>query len=171
MAFPFPTFVSQISADDSERLVWHFFIFFSRLEYALKRHPLYLLSGSGDAKPNWDAFASKNNSLFDHDSSPELSSAVAYFVKNPPKRQLRNDGKMTWSEPRHHPPNDPLLCWLLLVVRDVRNNLFHGGKFPTGPALDPSRDRELMFHASVILNACYTLDKEVTKYFDDGFNS
>jgi hypothetical protein len=55
-------------------------------------------------------------------------------------------------------------------VRAVRNNLFHGGKFSDGYVADPSRDRELLGHAMVILGACLDLDKKVRCIFFEGLD-
>ena len=51
------------------------------------------------------------------------------------------------------------LTWLLLMVRTVRNNLFHGGKFPLIPVSEPSRDSTLLHHSITILAACLPLER------------
>jgi hypothetical protein len=71
---------------------------------------------------------------------------------------------MGWSKPQSKGKNDRLLRWLLEEIRTVRNNLFHGGKF----ASEPSRDRELLEHSIVILNAVLELDPDVMREFRDG---
>jgi hypothetical protein len=147
-----------------------FLCFFSRFEYALKRDLRYLKPGIGDAEPNWDRFASDHNKDFLPESSSELKEAVEYFLASPPRKQLRENSSMSWSEPQMYERKEPLLIWLLRMVRCVRNNLFHGGKFPLIPIADPSRDRELLLQAMVILKVSLTLDADVECQFSEGLD-
>jgi len=58
-----------------------------------------------------------------------------------------------------------MLTLLLGCIRIVRNNLFHGGKFPLAPVQEPARNPLLLHHALVIIYACLPLDAEVNAYF------
>ena len=163
-----PEAIQRIANAPDRRLAWELFVFFSRFEYALKRDRRYLMPGSGDAQPNWDCFASNANANFKPDSSDELRSAVDFFLEAPPRKQLRVDGAMTWSEPQAWDHRDPLLLWLLRAVRIVRNNLFHGGKFPLLLVSEPSRDRDLILSGLQILRGALAIDSEVQAQFLDG---
>jgi hypothetical protein len=44
-----------------------------------------------------------------------------------------------------------------LSVRTVRNNVFHGGKFPDGMITDPLRDEQLIRDCLGVLNALLLL--------------
>ncbi len=167
---PVPESIRQIANSSDRALAWHFFIFFARFEYALKRDPRYLKAGIGDAEPDWDTFDSEHNSAFRPHSTPDLDAAVQYFLAEPPRKQLRKDSVMTWSDPQYHDGKEPLLIWLLRMVRRIRNNLFHGGKFPLIPISDPSRDRDLLLKAMTILNAALSLDSTVESQFAEGLN-
>jgi hypothetical protein len=167
---PVPAAIRRIADSGDRNLAWHFFVFFSRFEYALKRDPRYLMPGTGDALPNWDRFASDHAASFNASSPHAVVTAVAFFKASPPRKQLRGGGNMSWSEPIQHNERDPLLIWLLRVIRVVRNNLFHGGKFPMLQVSDPSRDRELITNAIVILDACLKLDISVKREFNDGID-
>jgi hypothetical protein len=123
-----------------------------------------------DAQPNWDRYASRHEAKFDPTAAPSLAAAVEYFRTSPPRKQLQEHQQLTWSAPIKHDGHEPLLRWLLGVVRVVRNNLFHGGKFPMLPVSDPSRDRDLMAHAIVVLAACLEFDKSVRRSFYDGID-
>jgi hypothetical protein len=127
---PVPEAIRRIADSADRRLAWHFFVFFSRFEYALKRHRAYLMPGTGNAEPNWDGFGANHNGRFDPRATPALQSAVDYFLSNPPRKQLRVNGAMSWSEPQAYDGHGPLLVWLLLAIRLVRNNLFHGANSP-----------------------------------------
>lgn len=170
ITIPVPESIRRIADSSDRALAWHFFILFARFEYALKRDPRYLKAGIGDAEPNWDKFASDHNSLFAPDSSSPLAAAVEYFLADPPRKQLRKDSVMNWSDPQHHDKKEPLLIWLLRMIRCVRNNLFHGGKFPLISVSDSSRDRELLLKAMTILTAVLSLDSTVESQFSEGLD-
>jgi len=144
-------------------LVFQFFLVFSRFEYALKRAKFANSSG-GKVNANWDAFASKYNAAFDPSQSAELKEACAYFKANPPRKQIIDGDVLDWSDPCKL-AKEPMLTWLLTVLRIVRNNLFHGGKFPIAPIEEPARNPELLRHVLTILDACLPLDAEVKRYF------
>jgi hypothetical protein len=167
---PVPESIRCVANSADRQLAWHFFIFFSRFEYALKRDQRYLKPGIGDAEPNWDRFASDHNKDFFPESLSELKEAVEYFITAPPRKQLRAASIMSWSEPQKYDEKEPLLIWLLRMIRCIRNNLFHGGKFPLIPISDPSRDRELLLKAMVILKASLTLDAAVEHTFGEGLD-
>ncbi len=167
---PVPDAIRRIADSEDRQLAWHFFIFFSRFEYALKRHETYLKKGTDKAEANWDLFASSHNARFIPDSTPQLQQAVRYFREHPPRKQICASGILSWTKPQAYDDHGPLLVWLLLVIRYVRNNLFHGGKFPLIPIEDPSRDRDLLVHALAILSAALELDHQVKALFFDGID-
>jgi len=161
-----PESIRKIGDSTDRKLAWYFFVFFSRFEYALKRGG-YLAEGSGKAEPNWDRFASKNSEKFQAIENARLKQAIDYFKSSPPRRQVRCDGHLDWSDPLKY-TNGPLFVWLLLAIRTVRNNLFHGGKFPGFPVADPSRDRDLIENAIVVLEHALPLDYLVSRTFHEG---
>lgn len=152
------------------QLVWEFFILFSVFEYALKRDSRYIKAGQERAEANWDIYASRNNDSFKHNQSEPLKSAIEYFRETPPRKQLNKELKITWSEPEYYSIREPILKWLLRVIRLVRNNLFHGGKYPEINIPEPSRDRELLRHSITILTAALKLDAKVQSNFNEGLD-
>ncbi|MBF0267560.1 MAG: hypothetical protein HQL44_03095 [Alphaproteobacteria bacterium] len=119
-----------------------FFAVFSRFEFALKQAG-YLEShvDGKNAEPGWDCFARNLTDTF-FQTVKESDSAKVLFDK-PPKKQIVQGNSIDWKVGR-----DIIdIKELFLAVRCVRNNLFHGGKFQTGPVEEPSRDKAL-------LNAC-----------------
>lgn len=162
MRIPVPEAIQEIASSEDRILAWHFFVFFSRFEYALKRCDGYL---TVNAQPNWDKFASDHANQFDKLGSIALKTAVGYIRENPPRKQLQQAGKLSWSEPQVYDTREPLLIWLLRMVRCIRNNLFHGGKFPLIPMSDPSRDRELLLNSMYILENCLVLNQKVEYQF------
>lgn len=163
-----PDAIRRIADNEDRELAWCFFVFFSRFEYALKRCRRYLTEDARkNARANWDRFARDHAPDFDSRVCGNLQVAVEYFRANPPRRQLRSDGKMSWSDPQRYDGNEALLIWLLRMIRCVRNNLFHGGKFPVVPITDPSRDRQLLRNSLVVLTECLHLDREVRDHVSD----
>ena len=57
-----------------------------------------------------------------------------------------------------------LAKFLFLLIRRVRNNLFHGGKF-NGKWFEPERSEALLQHGLVILRHCGTRHSEVSKAY------
>ena len=159
-----PEVIRRIALSSDRQLAWQFFVFFSRFEYALKRCPQYLKENAG---AHWDRFAEDQNPAFDPGGSPELTAAIDYFKSTPPMKQTKTNGLLDWASPTPY-NNEKLLPWLLMQVRRVRNNLFHGGKFPGFPINEPSRDRELIGNAIAILGACLNLDQSVKARFLEG---
>ncbi|MEK7752876.1 MAG: hypothetical protein AAB654_13225 [Acidobacteriota bacterium] len=170
MQIPVPDAIRRIADSEDRKLAWNFFVVFSRMEYALKRSGKYLNKGTEEAQPNWDRFASDHAKRFNPEASVELQAAVKYFQDQPPRKQLRVSDQMGWSDPQQYDGHEPLLIWLLRMIRCVRNNLFHGGKFPLIPISDPSRDREVLLNSLVVLNASLALDSEVKRQFFDGID-
>lgn len=127
------------------------------------------MPNDGDAKPNWDGFASHVNAQFPVNDD-QVAAAVAFYSAAPPRRQVRFNGALDWSAPEARVGNEPVLIWLLRAIRVVRNNLFHGGKFPQFIFNDPSRNGALLRHAIVILAAALTLDARVNAMFFEAIN-
>src|SRR5438105_6143516 len=112
---------------------------FARFEYALKAVGYHM--GDGRAAPNWRAFAESIPVAFDDPQDPDLKAAVAYILEHPPRKQVVANGVLAWSgEP---PQTDLLSDRILLYVRRVRNNLFHGGKF-NGRWFEPQRSKLIL---------------------------
>lgn len=143
-------------------LITEFFFVFSRFEYALKCAG-YLKPGR-NAMPNWDAFGSDVEESYNPEESLELAEAVQYLLSEPPKRQIvLDDGSLDWEPlPRE---NISDIRWLLRLVSRVRNNLFHGGKYPYRPLPEPARDTRLLESSLLVLEACLGWDKRVGRYF------
>tara|TARA_R110002124_G_scaffold86074_1_gene222852 strand:+ start:676 stop:1134 length:459 start_codon:yes stop_codon:yes gene_type:complete len=130
-------------------LAFEFFKEFARAEYALKASGFH--KGEGNAEANWPDFAEQVEPLIQNPSSEALEDAINFILQTPPKKQVIQEGVIQWSE---SPPNHPVKAEnLLIYVRRVRNNLFHGGKF-NGHWFAPERSEALLRHCLVILRAC-----------------
>lgn len=138
-----------------------FFAVFSRFEYARKRAGYVRCGRHGQAEADWDCFACRLGDEF-------LCRLGASTLRDhPPKRQVLMDGKLEWEKTcAINSTKD-----LFLAVRRVRNNLFHGGKYPSGPVPEASRDKELLEEATRILDLALNACSNIRGTFVDGLQS
>lgn len=135
---------------DHRQLVCCFLLVFSRFEFALKR--LGYIRQQGDLLlVDWRRFARETTGPRDIDA------VVQILIMRPPARQRLSDGGLDWvfEEP---PAADVVgVEWLLEMVYRVRNNLFHGGKWPP----DPARDKGLLEASLAVLGECLHLRSDL----------
>lgn len=126
-----------------------FFREFARAEYCLKAVGL-CVSGRREAQPDWTAFSETVRKLLEMPADADLIGAITYFNSNPPRKQVYDGGKLQWDSTapggKHAADN------ILILVRRVRNNLFHGGKF-NGEWFAPERSEQLLRASLTILRA------------------
>jgi len=147
-------------------LIIEFFFAFSRFECALKQSIKYANCSSDKVEPNWDKFASEIKDIFDPNSSKSLKEAVDYLISNPPKKQYldNSDNTLKWKD-RVFTGTEPLTNKLGLMIRDIRNNLFHGGKFNGIFSEETSRNYKLLDNALIILNNWLKIDSTIGDLF------
>ncbi len=159
--------IEELLPAENRELVFRFFLVFSRFEYALKRAG-FTITSRNSVQPSWGGFSSRYHPVFNPSQTSELRVACDYFIDNPPRKQILDGGNLAWSAPQFH-TTKPLFIWLVLMVRSVRNNLFHGGKYPITPIQEPARNAELLQHTLTILHACLPLNSDVyNHYFSTG---
>lgn len=158
---------------DNDELVLRFFATFSRFEYALKRAGFVRSDGYNNASADWQRFArKKGNALFDDTTDREFVEARSFLLQEPPQKQVvaTTDRSVRWqANTKRSEEGDAE--YLLRLVRDVRNNLFHGGKYPdrnvSGLRLRNSR---LLQACLTILEKCLSLDDDVKRFFEDSYD-
>jgi hypothetical protein len=125
-----------------------FFAAFSRFEYALKVAGFTKAETKG-AEADWDRFAIEIAVSFDQriTSDAVLKAAVEELVTEPPKKQRNN---LTWTDVEHQGDADGAAN-VLLLVRRIRNNFFHGGKAQR-QGVDGDRDNRLAKDALLVLD-------------------
>ncbi|WP_287313583.1 hypothetical protein [Mesorhizobium sp.] len=143
-----------------DELATDMFRTFARFEFALKAAGFH--NGDGAAEPNWRSFAQTIPALFNSPGEPDLKAAVDFILDHPPKKQIIANGVLTWSNSA--PDTDLLSDRVLIYVRRVRNNLFHGGKF-NGHWFEPERSELLLRHSLVILRACIDASNDLGAAF------
>lgn len=134
---------------------------FARFEYALKAAGFHCREG--DAEPDWRNFARSVGKTLEEPNSEDLQEAIQYILRKPPKKQVIRDGTIQWDEGDPGHMSKPEL--VLLYVRRVRNNLFHGGKFH-GHWFPPDRDHNLLRHSLTIVEACLEASVPVREAYE-----
>ena len=145
-------------------LAFEFFKTFSRFECALKVSG-YHWGIDRKAKANWDTYALTVLNIIDNPDTEELREAITYLQNNPPKIQYINSlGASEWKPNNQTGENKAIL--IFMYIRQVRNNLFHGGKF-SNQSLDSNRSKALMENSLLILKACLDISPDVKQAFNE----
>ncbi len=135
-----------------------YFIFFSKFEYALKEAGLFKKE-QVRAEPDWGEYINSLSELSLDDLS--VSDDAKYLIKNPPKNQIINNGKLGWKK-----INLTCLCDAINACKRVRNNLFHGAK-PSNSGNDTERNKKLLKGSMDILKKTLENNESVKGIFDD----
>lgn len=160
-------FISRLNQSITEEgrvLINEFFITFARFECALKA------SGFADGDQervlaNWETFAARIRRDFDNSTKPKsVLDAIDYLTQHPPRIQNYVNGSLGWRN-RTFEPNQPLVNKLCLSIKDIRNNLFHGGKFNGNYQEDVSRNYILLKSAIEVLNHWLRLDQTIRQNY------
>ena len=140
------------------QLACEFLGVFARFEFALKA-TRFACGDTSQVNPDWDTFAGEIDTKFNLVKDEEFKEAANCLLCFPPKKQVLSGKTIKWldSPPDPHLPRAQRV---ILMVRRVRNNLFHGGKFPT-PDGNMERDTALVSHSLVVLRTCLRLNHEV----------
>lgn len=142
-------------------LLLEFFLVFSRFEYCLKATGMFVRHAVEPpkwprAEPDWDSFANQIRDSFDRNATDELREACLYIVESPPNQQVFTGHELAWETPCC-PKGESEIAFLLRMVRSVRNNLFHGGKYNIDFHEDTDRTTMLLRSSLHILNACLNI--------------
>ena len=148
--------------DFDRDLVLKFFTMFSLFEYALKNAGFCYERRGGEAQADWEGFAHKIHGQFNPTASAEIHTAVDYMLNNPVKKQVTDQNALVFIK-RFRPPGMNDTVWLSVLIRGVRNNLFHGAKF----RYERPRDAERIEHSLVILEAWAQLHPDVERALRD----
>ncbi len=151
---------SLSSHHDLNQLASKFFRVFSRVEYSLKASGYH--KGEGTAEVDWRSFAKVVQPLIEAPSDPLLKEAIDFLLESPPKKQEIRSGLLYWAD--SEPSTDILADKVLIYIRRVRNNLFHGGKFNDN-WFAPERSEPLIKHSLVVLAACICQVDEVCRAY------
>lgn len=145
--------------------VMELFFIYSRFEYALKCIRKYRGSGHGGSiKPELYKYAKKDGKIaLSKAGSAQVEKAVKTLNDAPPKIQKSD---LRW----HDNPctNKDRYERAIIFAKDVRNNLFHGGKSqPVGlpNQYDRTRDNAVILAAITIIKGCLVGDAQLRRFF------
>ncbi|MXN92849.1 hypothetical protein GR160_16600 [Flavobacterium sp. Sd200] len=157
-------FLSEFHEKDA-KLVFDFFIVFSRFEYSLKRSG-FVISPRGHAEPDWGKFIKSVENQFNYclSQKTDLLEAAKYIENAPPKQQIVAGNELEWKDTSFN-SRFSFAKNLSFFIRIIRNNLFHGGKFPGRFEKDVARDHQLLTNALIILNCWIELNPDVCTNF------
>ena len=158
-------YAASFQAEDRER-VFRFLALFARSECALKCTGFVHAGRYGQAEANWEEYADRVSESVAALSDATFVAAREALLNPPPMRQHLEGNRIRW-RPNPRRPDETDTLYLLRVVRDVRNNLFHGGKYQDGPVEELARDRRLIDNATAVLEACVELEPRVRAAFED----
>jgi len=145
-------------------LACEFLAVFARLEYSLKATD-YASENGGNVSANWDRFANGVNEGFEQIKDEEFKAAVRFLLTRPPRKQVRRDGMLDFRD-QVIDENQRTAQQVLLMVRTVRNNLFHGGKFLPDGEREQGRNQELVNHSLTVLKHCVGLNERVRQCYE-----
>lgn len=131
-----------------------FFIKFSRFEYALKRNGFYNANNNIIVGANFDKFAKqyKNTEL-----PPNLKNFLAYLDKEPVGKL-----KTSYDYLRTKEPSKSDFVRLVSYLRRIRNNLFHGVKYPNLEKYEKeSRGTKLINWGIKAIDFLVTIDNKI----------
>jgi hypothetical protein len=135
-----------------------FFLEFARFEYALKASGMFVRHPEEPgrppkAEPDWPTFARSLRGTFDAAANGRLAEACTFLRNSPPNRQVIVVGEVAW-QTSSVAEGETDIEFLLRMVRVVRNNLFHGGKYNADPHESIERTELLLRSSLAVLEAC-----------------
>jgi hypothetical protein len=150
---------------EDKDLVLCFLLVFARFEYALKRTE-FLCGDASRAEPDWDRFADSLKGRFEKSHRQSFIDALSYLNDHPPQKQIVLANQLRWKQ-NVRDISESQEKWILRLVRTVRNNLFHGGKYPypDGPVEEPARNRHLLSASLTVLEECLQFSPSLEEKF------
>ena len=140
-------------------LVCDFLSVFSRVEYALKSTG-FAIGNHKKVDPAWDIFANEiDEKLFQIDNT-ELLQAIEYILENPPRKQVLENEQIIFIN-QTIDSSQKRTQQLLLMIRTIRNNLFHGGKYLPDGEIEAGRNEFLVNCSLTILQNCIQINTRV----------
>lgn len=131
----------------------------------VKRSSFLRRAASGQADADWERYAPSLQGQFAGVKDVEFLKAIEFLKRQPPKKQVVGaSGDIEWSATNQGSQTDAQ--YVFVLVRRIRNNLFHGGKYPMAPVTDVARNRRLLESAIVVMMQCLRLSKTVREAFE-----
>ncbi|QDD66652.1 hypothetical protein EJD96_22035 [Herbaspirillum seropedicae] len=127
-----------------KELAFNFFWSFSRFEFALKENHFAKPYRHEVAQPDWDTFIDSAESTY------RMNAEAYELLAAPPDVQTLEGTQLSW-RPLNLARVESDLGKVVLVIKTIRNNLFHGGKHDAAGWDDPARVHFLLSKATKVL--------------------
>lgn len=144
-------------------LACEFLAVFSRMEYALKASGYAI--GANKVEAWWDKFANDVEAQFKAVKDENFVGAVKYILTAPPRKQVLNGNAVAFAD-QTIDQNQGTAQQVLLMIRTVRNNLFHGGKVLPDGEKEAGRNERLVVSSLVVLRRCVSLNDGVHQSYN-----
>jgi hypothetical protein len=149
-----------------QELTYKFLGTFARCEYALKSSG-FAKGGATSVEANWDAFATSVDWHLRRVADQAFKNAGNFLLTEPPRKQVLRNGRVEWKESSPD-TNLPKAQQVLLMVRRVRNNLFHGAKVWSPEYGNRARDIQLVEASLLVLEHVVRLNQDVSIAYEIG---
>jgi hypothetical protein len=138
-------------------LIYTFFFKFSRFEFALKKAN-YWKRGQTKAEPDWLRF------IGDFKEAYTPCQSAVKLLESPPRRQIIRNGGLDWADLNFDGIHSSLEK-VALLIRTIRNNLFHGGKHGDRSWDDIERMVFLLQYANEVIDRLAYLRDDLHEYY------
>jgi len=145
-------------------LACEFLAVFSRFEYALKSTK-YANGTENKVEPWWDRYANDVNDAFNEITDKVFLEAVEFLLERPPRKQVLSEGRIGFKE-QAIDNNQTKANQVFKMIRTVRNNLFHGGKYLPNREIEEGRNEHLVQCSLLVLKACVHLHPQVGQSYE-----
>lgn len=133
--------------EELKNLAFDFFYSFSRFEFALKENGRVTAGYRDVAQADWNGF------IREFEGPYKLCDAAQELLSDPPDVQrVKNGTAWEWC-PLTFSDGQSELSKVVLAVKTVRNNLFHGGKHSAAGWDKPERVRFLLQRSREVLGS------------------
>lgn len=150
-----------------------FFLTFARFELSLKNSGFFRrrkkidLRDPPDAHADWNLFAVSIQDSFRCDRTTALQDACGYLLLTPPWREVVIDKNSIAWQCDPPPESLPEAGRVLLCIRRLRNNLFHGATLSPDQGYDKGTTESLLKASVVVLQECILLSPKMQEVYKD----
>jgi hypothetical protein len=143
-------------SNDLRLTCFDFFYWFSRFEFALKESGRVTAGRYNEALPDWNGFIKEWSPKY------VASEEALRLLRAPPRRQVVVSGHCDWGD-LNLDAEKTLLGKVVLALKTIRNNLFHGGKHGDADWDNPERNLFLLTNGKAVLDSL----AELSNFRDD----
>ena len=146
-----------------KELVYKFFWSFSVFECALKREGFLKSQGPNKyATADWGEFGKAISGKFCEVTIDDFQESLQVLESASPKQQIVRNGELAWKT-IFKGKKENREQYALRLLKTVRNNLFHGGKYPDGMVESIERNKIILHAALTVLYGCYQIHPGIAR--------